>query len=246
MKVLLTDLDGTLLDHATYRPGPAARWLGVLRSSGVEVVMASAKTVAELDALHGRLGLPRRFVAENGAVLVWDDAVTVFGLPFAAVRAGLDDAARRAGVGVRGYADMTVDEIARHTGLPPPDAALAADRHHSETFLLDGDAESLRVALADHGLTLVRGSRFLTVQGAHHKGTALPGILARTGPATTFAVGDAGNDEGMLRAVDHPMLVRAADGEHVPMAVPGLVRLDGIGPEGWVEAARLVRATPDP
>ncbi|NIR41498.1 MAG: mannosyl-3-phosphoglycerate phosphatase, partial [Actinobacteria bacterium] len=166
-----------------------------------------------------------------------DDETVRFGLPFEMVRSGLEEAARRAGIRVRGYADMTPDEIADRTGLPPGDAALAADRRHSETFLvLDGDGDSLRPHLHVLGLTLVRGSRFLTVQGRHDKGTAVPVVAARTGATRTFAVGDAGNDEGMLRAVDVGMLVRSHDGSHVEMEVPGLVRLDGVGPEGWVEA----------
>jgi hypothetical protein len=46
----------------------------------------------------------------------------------------------------------------------------------------------------------------------------------------------------MLSAVEVPMLVRRPDGTWADLEVPGLIRLGGIGPVGFAEAAGRVLA----
>jgi mannosyl-3-phosphoglycerate phosphatase len=249
--VLFTDLDGTLLDHDTYSPGAAAEALPRLAEEGVLVVACSAKTRAEQQRLTAELGLPPVFITENGGAVVWWDGfpatppgpetVVPIGRPYAEVRAGLGSAAGEAGVEVVGYGDATVDEIADRTGLDPASAGLARRREHTETFwITDGDASSLEQALARRGLRMVRGSRFWTAQAEHDKGTAIAVVLDRLAGPLSFAVGDAPNDREMLEAVDHPMLVERPGGGWVDLGLPGVELVEGIGPIGWVEAARWI------
>lgn len=242
--ILFTDLDGTLLDHHTYLPGPALPALRRLQQAGVLILPATAKTLAEVRVLSGELDLDGGAVVENGAAFVLDGAVTVLGTRYEVVRRLLAEAAAEAGARVRGYGDMTADEVAAETGLSPAEAVRARARQWSETFLVaDGSAASLIEALDRRGLRVARGARFLTAMGAHDKGSAARLLLDRLdGPLRTWAVGDATNDAELLAAVDNPMLVRAEHGGWADVDLPGLVRLDGIGPAGWVLAAeRIIR-----
>jgi mannosyl-3-phosphoglycerate phosphatase family protein len=172
--VVFTDLDGTLLDHETYQPGPARESLIRLIEEGVSVVLCSAKTRAEQMQLQTDLGVETFSIIENGAAVVTPtETISLFGLGYREVARRLEESAEEAAVSVRGYGDMTLDEIADLTGLPIEDAERARDREYSVTFSVAGDdvhAETrLRESLGERGLNLIRGSRFWTAVGKHNR-----------------------------------------------------------------------------
>ena len=53
--MVFTDLDGTLLDHDTYRWDEAEPALTLCASRNVPVILVSSKTRAEMNALRARL-----------------------------------------------------------------------------------------------------------------------------------------------------------------------------------------------
>ncbi len=68
--LIVTDIDGTLLDFHSYDPGPAAVVLEDCRAHGVPVVLCSSKTRAEQVVLQARFGLQEApFITENGGGL---------------------------------------------------------------------------------------------------------------------------------------------------------------------------------
>jgi mannosyl-3-phosphoglycerate phosphatase family protein len=234
--VVFTDLDGTLLDHATYRPGPAEAALHRLQDAGVAVVFCSAKTAAEQRPLRRRLGVADPFIVENGAAVHGlPRGPVVFGLSYQEIRGMLRQAAAAAGVRFRGYGDMSKAEISARTGLGRRSAALAARREHTETFVIEaGDIEALDDAAAARGLHIIRGARFFTAVGDHDKGTAVRWLLDHWGGSSrSIGIGDYVNDYDMLAAVDEPMIVQRPDGTWADLDMPGTVRLEGIGPAGW-------------
>ncbi len=249
--VLFTDLDGTLLDHHTYRPGPALPALRRLQRAGVLVLPATAKTLAEVRQINEDLGPLDGAIVENGAAIALGstlDELIVLGQPYPLVRELLAEAAAEAGARVRGYGDMTADEVAAETGLSPAEARRARSRQWSETFMVtSGDPAAVAEALRRRGLRAVRGARFRTAMGDHDKGEAAGLVLARLRrdgrPVRSWAVGDAPNDAELLAAVDHPLLVRAAHGGWADLDLPGLVRLDGVGPAGWAQIPHLIEQT---
>lgn len=248
--VVVTDLDGTLLDHDTYEPGPAAAKLAELQDAGVPVVFCSAKTRAEQEVHREALGVTGPFIVENGAAVYDDGAVHVLGLDYDDARARLRRAARDLGVRVRGFGDMGVDEVAARTQLSREAAARARRRDHTEPFVLvDGDVDeaTLRDAFARHELGVQHGARFWTASGRHDKGdavTVLRDLCARGrgGRPLIYALGDTHNDAAMLAAADVAMLVQRPDGTWDDLDVDGLVRVDGIGPAGWARAADSILA----
>lgn len=254
--VVFTDLDGSLLDHNTYLPGPAAPALAALVEKGVLVVFCSAKTFAEQVHLQADLGLEAPVIVENGAAIVHPDGSrVVLGLAHTEAAERLAGAAAEAGVEIRGYDDMTLEEISALTGLTPEEAERARNREYTVTFLVieggDEGVARLEEAMGRSGLRLTRGSRFLSAQGPHDKGAAVRHLVATlsdgvTPPPPTFGIGDYLNDAEMLAAVDVPMLVRLPDGLWADLVLPGVIRLEGVGPHGWAQAAQRILETVGP
>ena len=259
--VVFTDLDGTLLDHHSYRYDAALPALQELARRGVPLVLCSSKTRAEMVEFQAELGIDGPLIAENGGgVFVAEDSpwarllpqrhrglpARVFGARYPALRAGL--AAIRAvfGAGVRGFGDADPAEVATWTGLPARQAELAWQREFDEPFLWEPepaavDVQRARQLLAAHGLQLTRGGRFWHVLGDNDKGRAVSWLLERWrdavgGRPPALALGDSENDLPMLSAVDRGVLVERFSGGHLSSRPAGMETVQGQGPVGWNRA----------
>jgi mannosyl-3-phosphoglycerate phosphatase family protein len=161
VRVVFTDLDGTLLELERYDPEPAVPALHRLRRAGVPVVFCSSKTRAEQEELRERLGVSDPFIVENGSAVHLpgggpgdgredgpgdggdsgeeapqeDEACIRLGIPVAEIRAALAEEAGRQGIRCQGYADLSLEEVVEETGLDPEAARRAATREWSETIL---------------------------------------------------------------------------------------------------------------
>lgn len=263
--VIITDLDGTLLDHSTYGCENSLPAVERLKALGIPLVLCSSKTASEMVELWRRLGLRDPFVSENGgAVYVprgyfsfplsgtkerdsWD--VLELGADIASLRRALSEAARRSGVEVRTFGEMNPDEVARLTGLAPEQAALALRREYDEPFVLErGSPKPLTAELEAAGFSVTWGGRLFHLGRGNDKGKAVKHLLElyrRADPGIrSVGLGNSTNDLPLLRQVDRPILVRNEDGSYddlVLKALPGIERTREIGPRGWSEAvARLL------
>ena len=256
--VVFTDLDGTLLDHHDYSWQAARPALAALKAAGAELVPCSSKTRAELLLLWDELGLAGPLISENGGGVFLPEAHVLAALPgwrpagpgwlAHPLGLGIAEVRRRLAVfkdifGLRGFGEMSDQEVADLTGLDPRRAGLARRREFNEPLLpaspaLDGQA--LAQAARQACLAITRGGRFLHALGGGDKGRAvalLSDMYRQGDPALlTAGLGDAPNDQGLLAAVDRPFLVARPDGSHADIDLPGLVRVPLSGPAGWNRA----------
>jgi mannosyl-3-phosphoglycerate phosphatase len=264
--LVLTDLDGTLLDHHDYSTGPARPALRRLAALGVPVILASSKTRAELAAISAKLQLNAPIIAENGALVAippgWpgdahddppgppgppspSDTLQHRSLPYPELHALLDRLRRDQRLKFTGFGDLDAAGIAALTGLALSQARLAGRREASEPILWqDSDAalQDFGHQLADHGLRLLRGGRFLHVLG-HHADKALAatdlisGLRGLGWRGRSIALGDAPNDHGLLSLADYPVVVRNPASPAMPaIDNPRLLHTRLPGPAGWREA----------
>lgn len=257
--VVFTDLDATLLDHASYSFEPARPALEALAKNGVPVVLCTSKTKAETERWRRALGNTHPFIVENGGALFVPEGtfgpavsydrieggygVLEFGRPYAELREALAAVREATRMPLRGFGDMTVEEIAERCGFSRDYAELAARRQYDEPFI--GADPTLFGAVvrgaAAAGLSIVSGGRFHHLVGGNDKGRAVRALLdlydAAGEPVQSVGLGDSPNDEPMLKEVDIPILVRRPNGGHADfLHLPGLVIAPYAGPEGWREA----------
>ncbi len=256
--VVVTDLDGTLLDADSYDWRPARAALEALAARQIPVVFCTSKTRAEVEQLRREMGHRGPFIVENGGAVFIPQGllpapvgvprhgydVIELGLPYADLVARLAAAAQETGVRVRGFAEMTDAEVAERTGLKLDQARLARQREYDEAFVLldptDENLARLTDAIERGGGRVTRGGRFHHVLGPTDKAEAVQALRtacrAAWGTVRTVGLGDAPNDFPLLRAVDIPILVGSMHAAEARRAVPYLRLADPPGPAGWNNA----------
>ena len=255
--VVFSDIDGTLLDFATYSYAASAPAVAELLARHIPLLLCSSKTLAEQQALRAALAIPDPFIVENGSAILIPAGYFPFPLPqarpvdgwqvlelgvaAARVRQALAEVRQQTGLAFQGYGDLTPAGVAQATGLDLPAAGRAWQRQYSETIITPLSAAALaqlRPALAARGLAIVSGGKFHTVMGTHSdKGTAVVRLTAllrqKWGSVVTLGLGDSANDAPLLAAVDRPYLVQKPGG--IWQALPGVPaqRVAAVGPAGW-------------
>ena len=274
--VVVTDLDGTLLDDR-YDFSAAMPVIRQLQSLDVPVVPCTSKTAEEVEQFCAAAGLVRcPYIVENGGALhvpaghrQWQlppaDAgsgqeaagpagyrVLPLGWSHQRLRPLLDELAAALHTRFTALADLPLAQLVARTGLSPAAATQAARRCWSVPFLLeDGDAvEPVEQLAAERGLNVLQGNRFAhLIAPGSDKGRAM--TVLRTmdrRQRRVLALGDSPNDEAMLAAADHAVVVPGANGPHPrlrPAVAAGRYHLaPAPHGEGWAAAVGTALGLP--
>ncbi len=256
--VVVTDLDGTLLDKS-YSMDTSAWFIKELEARGIPVVFCTSKSRAEVEYYRKRYGFKSPYITENGAAIYIDRRdpylgrpagdelhVVRLGVPVEELRRELARALEETGASIRLLEDMAPEDISRVSGLPIEIAGLAAVREYSVVFhpYSPGDAEDVEEALRRRGLRVASGARILySVTGPHDKGDAvnrLRELYIEAGWSPVFiGLGDGYNDAPLLRMVDHPVLLGGNTDIARETGRRDLVVLDDKGPLPWIRAVSM-------
>jgi mannosyl-3-phosphoglycerate phosphatase len=257
--LVVSDLDGCLLDEQSYSFEEAREALDALRAHRVPLVLATSKTRAELRPLQRQLDLPHPAIVENGGALVIPKGqlkvapgaslvrgfqVVALGAPRAELVAALRAIAAESGLVLRGFAAMGARELRQLTGLKAEAARLALEREFDEPFVVEGgdapDAARLARAAEARGLRVTRGGRFFHLHGHTDKGRALDRLLelyaAEGRHFQCLALGDSANDLELLERAERAVIVPRPDGAPDPLLrarLPGAELAPAPGPRGW-------------
>jgi len=258
MDVIFTDLDGTLLNRDNYSWEAARPALDHLQRKCVPLILVTSKTRSEVEVWRDRLRNCHPFIVENGGaafvpVGYFSAAVAGFarrdaydvlewGTPYEDLVVGLKRASQASRCGVRGFHEMSPEEVAAECGLPCEEALLAKQREYDEPFIvLDPDrADALAAAIAAQGRRLTRGGRFWHMLGANDKAVAVEALAEVFGrenrSVRTIGLGDGLNDAPFLERMDVPVLIRSPQVAELRARVSRGSVTDHAGPAGWNEA----------
>ncbi len=264
--IIFSDLDGTLLDAGSYSFDAALPALDRIQARAIPLVLCSSKTRAEIEACRLRMRNSHPFIAENGGgifiphgyfsaqdegAMVGNYRLIALGTPYTEIRRRFVGLREQLGARVRGFGDMTAEQVAELTGLTCDEAQLAKQRDFDEPFVFDStpDERFLR-AIEGAELGWTQG-RVFHILGRHDKGRAVEILkalfLQEFGAIHSIGLGDGLNDLPMLRAVDCPVLIRHEDGRFdARVDMEGLARTRLPGPQGWNEAVLRLLAEETP
>lgn len=260
--LIVSDLDGTLLDHYDYSHAPVDRLLHQLDRHGVPVILNSSKTCTEMIGLRRELTNHHPFIVENGSAIFIPSGyfphkpeaarrsgefwVIEPGAPRARLLDFLAEDAREHGAPYLNFSAASVDEIVAATGLERDQATAAQRRDYSEPLLWRG-SETEKRAFCERatcaGFHTLEGGRFLHLLGRTDKGAATLQLLrcyrdSRPGDYRLVAAGDSPNDLDMLAVADIAIIVRAPDRDAPVLQddkARRVIHSEQYGPAGWRE-----------
>lgn len=240
--LVVTDLDGTLLDHHDYSYAPALPVIERLQAHSIPLIANTSKTRAEWLAMRDRFHKNTDpFVTENGSAIFMPEGSQTYGR----TREEILDLLQpfRKSYRFEGFADWTTAQVQEHTGLDQEAAALAQEREFSEPLIwhdTNTAKASFLEALADHELMTLQGGRFLHVLGKTDKGRPLSLLRdyyrENEMDPIVIALGDSPNDIAMLEYADIGVIIASPKVEE--LEVPHGKRIERStlqGPAGWAE-----------
>lgn len=252
--IVVSDLDGTLLDHDSYSYAEAQDALDALRQASVPLILASSKTAAEVAQLHRSMDLGSSpAIVENGAGIYRPRETNSSSdqdyQSILAVLATLPSDVRDA---FRGFGEMSTHDVASLTGLTPEAAALARQRKYSEPGIWTGSKalkDRFQQQLLEQGIHCRHGGRFLTLSHGRTKADALLELQRDLEASIVIALGDAPNDIEMLEVADYGVIVRNDHGPKIPPlrgeSDNTIRRTQLPGPQGWNQAVLELLSTLD-
>jgi mannosyl-3-phosphoglycerate phosphatase family protein len=248
--IIFSDLDGTLLDHPSYSFRAANPALKYIKEKNIPLIFVSSKTKEEIEFLNSKMGLPRMpFIFENGAGIFIPrgffpaySGEEIIGQEkkYDEIVKFIQKCSEKYGHEIKGYHNMANQDLTQLTGLSGADLIRSKNRLFSLPLLKDRETERiLAEEIANNGLNLLYGGRFLHLLANVDKGEAVRRIASMLEPGSwiSLGLGDSPNDLEMLQAVQIPVLIRKFDGTYEQsLHVANMQISRSSGPKGWNES----------
>ncbi len=252
--IIFTDLDGSLLNHEDYSYKDALPALNIIKEEKIPLIITTSKTRVEVEELLRELNFQEPFIVENGAAIFFPKGYRDFSIngeernSYILIKLGKDysyirDFFEKAKelFPIKGFGDMSYEEVSKLTGLPIEKAKLAKKREFTEPFVIEDESliEKLKEEAKKYGLKITKGGRFYHLIGeGQDKGKAVKittDIFKNNSwkNSKTVGIGDSKNDIPMLKEVDIPVLIMKPDGSYEDINLPNLIKSKYPGSKGW-------------
>lgn len=241
--IVVTDLDGTLLDHQTYEFTPALKAIAELKRRNIPLVLNSSKTQTEILEIRQQLNNHQPFICENGGIICGIGEPQYLGTPRTQFLEDLKQIEQKLQLNYLGFAQAMVDDVVRWTGLHEQDARKAMERNATEPLLwqdTDSALNNFRRELAKIQLQCIKGGRFYHVMGMFDKAscfTKLKHYYSQLWQEEVgiIALGDSPNDLPMLEQADYAVVIPSAKGDKLQPKQSAMYFATQQAPRGWQE-----------
>ncbi len=258
--IIVTDLDGTLLDHHTYSFIPAINALNKLKQYNTPIIINSSKTAGEINGLRKQLNNQHPFVTENGSGIfvpknyfshkldISEEGGHYWKVNLGRSREQLIAALKKLPAEFnqyyRSYHQSTVDDIIQMTGLSKEQAERSMRRDYTEPLQWLGNEEQRKQFywhLYKQHIHFTEGGRFIHLMGHTNKGSATSWLAQQYEKhygenVKVVALGDGKNDIDMLKAADIAVVVKSPINDAPIFDHPCKIITKKTGPSGWSEA----------
>lgn len=252
--LVVTDLDGTMLDHHSYDLEDARVAVHELQDKQIPVILNTSKTYAETVTIRETLGIEDAFIVENGSCIYLPESHFAkpenagqrdeyLSLVLGASHQEINDVLQSIGLAddaaIR-LSQCTVEQTIELTGLNEAQAQQAIAREFSEPLIWRDDDSSLlsfQQQLKQYGLSTLQGGRFLHVIGDCDKGRATQVLIGLYGDdVKTIVLGDSANDAAMLSVGDISVIVNSPSNYQLQELITPDIQTQAPAPKGWREA----------
>jgi len=260
-RVIITNLEGTLLHPLTNSYTQALDSIRQVQEKEIPIVFCSAKTRGEQQAYRDELEIGDPFIVESGGAIfipkdyfrlpfAYDKVVQGYlvielGLPYHDIRQKLKGIQKEAGIEITGFGDMNVEEIAHETNLNLRLAEYIKQREYSEIIKIQGtkkEMEFILKTIKESRLNYTKRDGLYEIESGNNEGKAVQVLKAlyklNFDEIFTLGIGNNELNAVMLAAVDLPILVQGKSKRWRKVKVKSIRKIRGIGPEGWSRAIK--------
>ena len=214
---IVTDLDGTLMDH-NYDISPAKKTLNMLSDISIPVIPCTSKTASEVRYFRNENGLTDPFIVENGAAIYgtnidnsseWE---LILGKNYNELRIIMKNISKEVSYDLIPLNELSKNQIYELTGLSGDGITRALDRHWSVPFLNPPDEifEKIRFICDSFNVHVFKGNRMSHLLSSEsHKGQAVNKLKSHlhNKEVKIIALGDSQNDLPLLEYADISIVI---------------------------------------
>jgi len=250
MKIIYSDLDGTLLDSDTYSYDSAKDTLEKINKKNIPLIICTSKTRAEIEFFREKIDNHHPFISENGGGIFipknyfdvnfeydkeYDNYyVLVLGADYNKLEEAIYNIKEK--FEITSFLDMSAQEIAKDSNLSIKEAELAKKREFDIPFKVKNlnSEDKIHRIVRENNLHYTKGGRYYHLIGSNSKGKAVEVLTdiyrKQFGDVFTIGIGDSSNDFSMLESVDRGYLVMKKNEKY---ASSDYNPAGEIGPKGW-------------
>lgn len=257
--LVITDLDGTLLNHHDYDIEDALPAINKLRQQDIPVIFNTSKTFSETISLQNQIKIEAPFVVENGSCIYFPKSLypdlkyskiissreQYWEIVLGQTHSAISDILELIDTPPSYYQLLSAcspEEASNLTGLSIKQAEQAISREFSEPLIWNGGDEKLALfkeQLKEHNLNTLQGGRFLHVLGNCDKGIATSKLkdilMTEEHKIKTIVLGDSANDAAMLEVADMSIIVNSPSNHHLQQMITPNIHTTQAAPAGWSE-----------
>jgi len=255
--IIVTDLDGTLINHHDYSVDRAIPFISELKKRDIPVIFNTSKTFHESIALQKQLNINDPFIVENGSCIYYPKDLykkqpkntidknthwaEIIGNKQSDIRIILDSITIPK-TNYKLLSECSISEAVELTGLTSQQAKLAITREFSEPFIwTSGESEFIdfKQQIEKSNLSMLQGGRFQHIIGKCDKGIATQKLLANYNTKNkTIILGDSANDAAMLNIADISIIVNSPSNSQLEKLINADFKTVNEAPQGWADGIR--------
>lgn len=259
--LVFSDLDGTLLNHHDYDFTPAQESIKYLQANSIPIILSTSKTFDEVRNIQKNMKLQAPCIVENGggifipprcilasALQQHDDWIKISNTSnYLELRLFFQKMQRC--YPIRGFGDMSHEEVMELTCLDKQSAQNAMQRDFTEPFIIQDRSliPLLREDALGEGFDIIEGGRFYhLISKNQDKAEAMLKLSHlynefHSCKIKTIALGDSQNDFNMLNKADIGVLIPKHDGSFAPIENKNeIIHAKHPGPKGWNSAIKEI------
>ncbi len=217
---IVTDLDGTLMDH-NYDISPAIETIKWLKDNRIPIIPCTSKTASEVRYFREENELTDPFIVENGGAAYYLSDSREIEIPIGKSTNDLfsifDKISDDIGYKLRPLSHLNCNEIQSLTGLKGEFITRAIDRKWSIPFLNPPESVKHKLSFisSKYDVCIFQGNLMShMLSQSSNKGKAISILKNRLGKnnVKVLALGDSHNDIPLLDAADYSIVIPGKNG----------------------------------